>query len=84
MNYLDPSEYVLVPLLISVRADSAKLLTDLAAQMGVSIDELIGVLAEDSVIDLAKSENLPDQVAIPSKCSTKDLVDILNGLSRST
>ena len=48
MKYLDPSEQVLFPVIISVRADTAELLSFMADDMGSSVDDLLSAIAEDS------------------------------------
>ena len=77
MKYLEPGDRVLFPVMISLRADAAKLLREMASEMGTTLDELISALAEDSVCDLSgPPENLED-VYIPDRCSTKDLLERL-------
>jgi len=49
----------------------------MADDMGISIDEVLSFLAEDSVIDLEIDEDLKG-IRIPSSCSIQDLKDILN------
>ena len=76
MKYLDPGEHVLFPVVLSVRADVAVLLREMADEMGTTMDELISALAEDSACDLESycpKERLED-VVIPDKCSTEDLL----------
>jgi len=46
--------------------------------MGISIDEVLSFLAEDSVIDLEIDEDLRG-IKIPSSCSIKDLKNIIEG-----
>ncbi len=75
MKYLDPSEHVLLPVLISVRADAAELLSEMALEMGTTIDELISALAEDSACDLSRPSEFLDDVVIPDRCSTQDLMN---------
>ena len=66
------NEYVPVNLRISVRRDTLRLISEMAQDMGISINEVFSFLAEDSVIDLELLENL-NEVEIPNKCSLNDL-----------
>ena len=73
MQSVNPkNEYIPVDLKISVRRDTLRLISEMAKDMGISINEVFSFLAEDSVIDLELLENL-DEVEIPSKCSLDDL-----------
>ena len=66
------NEYVPLDLTISVRRDTLRLLSEMAQDMGISINEVFSFLAEDSVIDLELLEDL-NEIKIPSKCSLDDL-----------
>ena len=66
------NEYIPLDLKISVRRDTLRLISEMAQDMGISINEVFIFLAEDSVIDLELLENL-DDVEIPNKCSLDDL-----------
>ena len=66
------NEYIPVDLKISVRRGTLRLISEMAQDMGISINEVFSFLAEDSVIDLELLENLED-VEIPNKCSLDDL-----------
>ena len=73
MKSVNPkNEYIPLNLKISVRRDTLRLISQMASDMGISINEVFSFLAEDSVIDLEFLENL-DNVEIPSKCSIDDL-----------
>ena len=73
MKSVNPkNEYVPVDLKISVRRDTLRLISEMARDMGISINEVFSFLAEDSVIDLELLENL-DDIEIPNKCSLDDL-----------
>ena len=74
MKYLDPAEQVLFPVMISLRADDAELLREMADEMGTTMDELISALAEDSACDLASPKDPIENVVIPDRCSTEDLL----------
>ena len=71
------NEYVPVRINLSLRRDTLRLISEMANDMGLSIDEVLSFLAEDSVIDLEIDEDLKE-ISIPSSCSLKDLRDILN------
>ena len=66
------NEYIPLDLRISVRRDTLRLISEMAQDMGISINEVFSFLAEDSVIDLELLEDL-NEIEIPSKCSTNDL-----------
>jgi len=66
------NEYVPLDLTISVRRDTLRLISEMAQDMGISINEVFSFLAEDSVIDLELIEDL-NEIEIPSKCSLDDL-----------
>ena len=66
------NEYIPLDLRISVRRDTLRLISEMAQDMGISINEVFSFLAEDSVIDLELIENL-DEIEIPNKCSLNDL-----------
>ena len=66
------NEFVPIDLRISVRRDTLRLISEMARDMGITINEVFSFLAEDSVIDLELLENL-DNVEIPNKCSLDDL-----------
>jgi len=66
------NEYIPIDLRISVRRDTLRLISEMAKDMGISINEVFSFLAEDSVIDLELMEDL-NNIDIPSKCSLDDL-----------
>ena len=66
------NEYVPLDLRISVRRDTLRLISEMAEDMGISINEVFSFLAEDSVIDLELLEDL-NEIKIPNKCSLEDL-----------
>ena len=70
------NEYIPLDLRISVRRDTLRLISEMAQDMGISINEVFSFLAEDSVIDLELMEGL-NKVDIPSKCSIDDLKNAL-------
>jgi len=71
------NEYVPLRINLSVRRDTLRLLSEIAADMGISIDEVLSFLAEDSVIDFEIDEDLSG-IMIPDKCSVEDLKRIIN------
>ena len=66
------NEYIPLDLRISVRRDTLRLISEMAQDMGISINEVFSFLAEDSVIDLELLEDL-NEIKIPSQCSIDDL-----------
>jgi len=70
------NEYIPLDLRISVRRDTLRLISEMAQDMGVSINEVFSFLAEDSVIDLELLEDL-NETKIPTKCSLDDLKNAL-------
>jgi len=77
MKSVNPeNEYVPLDLRISVRRDTLRLISEMAQDMGISINEVFSFLAEDSVIDLELLEDL-NEIEIPSQCSLDDLKNAL-------
>ena len=77
MKSVNPeNEYIPLDLRISVRRDTLRLISEMAQDMGVSINEVFSFLAEDSVIDLELLEDL-HEIEIPSQCSLDDLKNAL-------
>ncbi len=75
MNTRDYSEFnVRFRASISVKAETAKLLSEMALDMGITIDDVLSFLAEDAVIDLKRNYQSLDEVIIPEKCSQSDLL----------
>ena len=70
------NEYIPLDLRISVRRDTLRLISEMAQDMGISINEVFSFLAEDSVMDLELREDL-NNIDIPSKCSLDDLKNAL-------
>ena len=66
------NDYIPIDLRVSVRRDTLRLISEMAQDMGISINEVFSFLAEDSVIDLELIEKL-DEIEIPTKCSLNDL-----------
>ena len=73
MKSVNPeNEYIPLDLRISVRRDTLRLISEMAQDMGITINEVFSFLAEDSVIDLELLEDL-NEIEIPNKCSIEDL-----------
>ena len=70
------NEYIPLDLRISVRRDTLRLISEMAQDMGISINEVFSFLAEDSVIDLELLEDL-NEIEIPTRCSIDDLRNAL-------
>jgi len=70
------NEFIPLDLRISVRRDTLRLITEMAQDMGITINEVFSFLAEDSVIDLELLEDL-NEIEIPSQCSLDDLKNAL-------
>ncbi len=66
------NEYIPLDLRISVRRDTLRLISEMAQDMGITINEVFSFLAEDSVVDLELIEDL-NKIEIPNKCSLNDL-----------
>ncbi len=77
MKFLDSAEQAFFPVVISVRAETAAFLYEMAAEMDISIDELVSGIAEDAVIGLAKPSVFFEDIVIPDSCSTEDLLKVL-------
>ena len=71
------NEYIPLRINLSLRRDTIRLISEMANDMGISIDEVLSFLAEDSVIDLELDEDLRD-IKIPNKCSLTELKEIIN------
>ena len=70
------NEYIPLDLRISVRRDTLRLISEMAQDMGISINEVFSFLAEDSVVDLELLEDL-NEIEVPNKCSLDDLKNAL-------
>ena len=77
MKSINPkNEYVPLRINLSLRRDTIRLISEMANDMGISFDEVLSFLAEDSVIDLEIDEDLRG-IKIPSSCSLEDLKNII-------
>ena len=70
------NEYIPLDIRISVRRDTLRLISEMAQDMGITINEVFSFLAEDSVVDLELIEDL-NKIEIPNKCSLNDLKEAL-------
>ena len=70
------NEYIPLRINLSLRRDTLRLISEMANDMGLSIDEVLSFLAEDSVIDLEIDEDLRE-IRIPDSCSLKELREIV-------
>ena len=70
------NEYVPLRVNLSVRRDTLRLISEMANDMGITINEVLSFLTEDSVIDFELDEELL-KTEIPNKCSLKDLKDAI-------
>ena len=70
------NEYIPLRINLSLRRDTLRLISEMANDMGISIDEVLSFLTEDSVIDLELDEDLRD-IKIPNKCSLVELKEII-------
>ena len=64
------NEYIPLDLRISVRRDTLRLISEMAQDMGISINEVFSFLAEDSVIDL---ELMAEAYGVKQKIASKIL-----------
>ena len=77
MKSINPqNEYVPLRINLSLRRDTIRLISEMANDMGISFDEVLSFLAEDSVIDLEIDEDLRE-IRIPSSCSFEDLKELI-------
>ena len=79
MKSINPkNEYIPLKINLSLRRDTLRLISGMAKDMGISIDEVLSFLTEDSVIDLEIDEDLRG-VEIPNSCSLEGLKKIIEG-----
>ena len=76
MKYQDPAERVLLPVIISVTVETAQLLSEMANEMDVSLDEVVTAISEEAVTGLSRKDFIED-VYIPDRCSREDLLRVL-------
>ena len=78
MKHLDPSQDILLPAVLTVRADTADLLLEMASDMDVSLDELLSSLAEEAVGGLNPRPRFLEDVIIPDSFKRTDLLKFLS------
>tara|TARA_Y100001968_G_C18998976_1_gene544967 strand:+ start:166 stop:405 length:240 start_codon:yes stop_codon:yes gene_type:complete len=76
-NYASGEE-ILFPVTISVKAGTVRLLSEMATDMGISLEDVLSVLAEDAAIDLERDGKSLENIIIPDKCSRDDLLKALD------
>ena len=77
MKSVNPkNEYIPLRINLSIRRDTLRLISEMANDMGISIDEVLSFLTEDSVIDLEIDEDLKE-IKIPNSCSLEELKDLI-------
>ena len=60
---------------LSLKEETLRILVEMANDMGASLEDLIGSITEDSVIDLERLQDDLGIVIIPEKCSKQDLIN---------
>ena len=60
---------------LSLKNETLRMLVEMASDMGVSIEDVISSITEDSVIDLERLQEDLGIVIIPEKCSKQDLIN---------
>ena len=62
---------------LSLKNETLLMLIEMSDDMGISLEELINSIAEDSVIDLERLQDDLGIIIIPEKCSKQDLINSL-------
>ncbi len=76
MKYYDPlAGKELLPVILAVNSDTAKILKQMADDMDLSLDEVVSTIADDSVIGLSVSltNDFFEDVIIPDSFTMADL-----------
>ena len=60
---------------LSLKDETLRMLIEMSNDMGVSLEEVISSITEDSVIDLERLQDDLGIVIIPEKCSKQDLIN---------
>ena len=60
---------------LSLKDETLRILIEMANDMGVSLEDVISSITEDSVIDLERLQDDLGIVIIPEKCSKQDLIN---------
>ncbi len=59
----------------SLKDETLRMLIEMANDMGVSLEEVLSSIAEDSVIDLKRLQDDLGIIFIPERCSKQDLIN---------
>ena len=62
---------------LSLKDETLRILLEMSNDMGVSLEDVISSITEDSVIDLQRLQDDLGIVIIPDKCSKQDLINSL-------
>ena len=62
---------------LSLKDETLRILLEMSNDMGVSLEDVISSITEDSVIDLQRLQDDLGIVIIPEKCSKQDLINSL-------
>ena len=60
---------------LTLKDETLRMLIEMSNDMGVSLEEVISSITEDSVIDLERLQDDLGIVIIPEKCSQQDLIN---------
>ena len=60
---------------LSLKNETLRMLVEMANDMGASLEDVISLITEDSVIDLERLQDDLGIVIIPEKCSKQDLIN---------
>ena len=71
------SQNISISVNLSLKDETLRLLIEMADDMGISVDDILSSIAEDSVIDLKRFQQDLGMVLIPDKCSKQDLINAL-------
>ncbi len=62
---------------LSLKDETLRILLEMSNDMGVSLEDVISSITEDSVIDLQRLQDDLGIVIVPEKCSKQDLINSL-------
>ena len=60
---------------LSLKDETLRILIEMANDMGASLEDVLGSITEDAVIDLERLQDDLGIVVIPEKCSKQDLIN---------
>ena len=69
------SQNISISVNLSLKDETLRLLIEMADDMGISVDDILSSIAEDSVIDLKRFQQDLGMIFIPDKCSKQDLIN---------